>query len=81
MERDTCVEGGHEKQVSSSSYVCFTVSFTYLKKTPKIMPVLRTNIATNDDLVPHLTCTVAAPDLQIRGGDGHPDPEIRRTWS
>ena len=33
------------------------------------MPVLRTNIATNDDLVPHLTCTVAAPDLQIRGGE------------
>ena len=74
MERDTCVEGGHEKQVSP-----MPVSFTYLKKTTKIMPVLRTNIATNDNLVPHLTCTVADPDLQIRGGDGHPDPEIRRT--
>ena len=32
------------------------------------MPVLRTNIATNDNLVPHLTCTVADSDLQIRGG-------------
>ena len=79
MERDTCVEGGHEKQVPSSSYACFAVSFTYLKKTPKIMPVLRTNIATNNNLVPHLTCTVADSDLQIRGGDGHPDPEIRGT--
>lgn len=63
--------------------LCLFCSFLYLpkKKTPKIMPVLRTNIATNDNLVPHLTCTVADSDLQIRGGDGHPDPEIRRTWS
>ena len=63
--------------------LCLFCSFLYLpkKNKTKIMPVLRTNIATNDNLVPHLTCTVADSVLQIRGGDGHPDPEIRRTWS
>ena len=64
--------------MSSSSYACFAVSFTYLKKKNKNNAVLRTNIATNDDLVPHLTCTVADSDLQIReGAVMHPDPEIR----